>query len=209
MSNVVYINNPLLTHKISSIRGKEVSCATFRQYVKQIAVMETYEAMKDFETVDREIETPIKKTVKPFIEEDKIVIVPILRAGIGMQEGVSAVLPGARVHHIGMRRDEVTHLASTYYCNLPASLENNIVLLVDPMLATGGSALDAIKLLKEHGAKDIRFLSIIAVPEGVKAVSEAYPDVKIYIGALDERLNENCFITPGLGDAGDRIFGTL
>lgn len=209
MSNVVYLDNPLLTHKISSIRDKSVPCATFRQYVKQIAVMEAYEALRDIASVEREIETPIQKTVKPFIEENKIVLVPILRAGLGMQEGVSNLIPNAKVCHLGMKRNEETHQASTYYSNLPASLADDYVLLLDPMLATGGSAIDAIKLLKEHGAKNIRFLSIIAAPEGVKAVSEKFPDVKIYVGALDEKLNENAYIVPGLGDAGDRIFGTL
>ena len=202
------VKHPLIQHKLSILRSKETGTKLFRELVGEITQFLAYEALRNVPTVPVDVETPLA-VAKCAQLKDEIVIVPILRAGIGMQEGVSAILPGARVHHIGMRRDEDTHLASAYYNNLPASLENDIVLLVDPMLATGGSALDAIKLLKEHGAKDIRFLSIIAAPEGVKAVSEAYPDVKIYIGALDEKLNENCYIIPGLGDAGDRIFGTL
>lgn len=206
---ITYLDHPLITHKISSIRGIEVVSATFRENVQQIAMLEAYEALRNVATYDKKIRTPIEETVKPFIDESKVCLVPILRAGLGMQEGISRILPHAKVCHVGMKRDEETHEAHTYYCNLPQFKEDETILLLDPMLATGGSGVDAVDLLKAHGAKKIAFLSIIAAPEGVKRFHDAHPDVDLYVGALDERLNENAYICPGLGDAGDRIFGTI
>ncbi len=203
----IYLDHPLLKHKISTIREKSLSSGDFRREVEDIAVIEFLEACKDLPTFSKEIETPITKTTQPFIDPKKVVFVPILRAGLGMEGGVLRILPEAKVYHLGMKRDEKTHMASCYYNNLPF-FHDETVFLLDPMLATGGSGIDAVKVAKEHGAKKIKFLAIIAAPEGVKAFIEKCPDVELYVGALDERLNENAYIVPGLGDAGDRVFGT-
>lgn len=207
--NVHVLDHPLLKHKISLIRDKDTPTPEFRQLVKEIAMMEGYEALKSVKTTLREIQTPIEKTTQPYVEGKNICFVPILRAGMGMVDGMSALLPTAKVGHIGLYRDEVTHEPHAYYCKLPHNLDTSDVYLLDPMLATGGSAIDAVKTLKDHGAKKISFLCIIAAPEGVEAFCEAYPDIPLYIGALDRQLNDKAYICPGLGDAGDRIFGTV
>ncbi len=207
--NVILLDHPLLKHKISILRKKETPVSQFRQLVKEIAVMEGYEALKDVKTSLVEIETPIEKTNQPMVDGENLCFVPILRAGLGMVDGFTELVPTARVGHIGLYRDEVTHEPHEYYCKLPEHLETKQVYLIDPMLATGGSGIDAVKLLKQHGAKNLHFVCIIAAPEGVKAFCEANPDIPLYVGALDRQLNENAYICPGLGDAGDRIFGTL
>ncbi len=207
--NVILLDHPLLKHKISILRKKETPVSQFRQLVKEIAVMEGYEALKDVKTSLVEIETPIEKTKQPMVDGENLCFVPILRAGLGMVDGFTELVPTARVGHIGLYRDEVTHEPHEYYCKLPEHLESKQVYLIDPMLATGGSGIDAVKLLKQHGAKNLHFVCIIAAPEGVKAFCEANPDIPLYVGALDRQLNENAYICPGLGDAGDRIFGTL
>lgn len=206
--NVTLLNHPLLKHKISILRDEKTPTSEFRQVVKEIAMMEGYEALRDVETKEVLIKTPIEETKQPVVEGKKLCFVPILRAGMGMVDGFTALVPTARVGHIGLYRDEVTHEPHEYYCKLPNNLEEKQIYVLDPMLATGGSAIDAIKLLKQHGAKHLHFVCIIAAPEGVKAFCEAYPDIPLTVGALDRQLNENAYICPGLGDAGDRIFGT-
>lgn len=206
--NVTLLNHPLLKHKISILRDEKTPTSEFRQVVKEIAMMEGYEALKDVETKEVLIKTPIEETKQPVVEGKKLCFVPILRAGMGMVDGFTALVPTARVGHIGLYRDEVTHEPHEYYCKLPNNLEEKQIYVLDPMLATGGSAIDAVKLLKHHGAKHLHFVCIIAAPEGVKAFCEAYPDIPLTVGALDRQLNENAYICPGLGDAGDRIFGT-
>ena len=206
--NVTLLNHPLLKHKISILRDEKTPTSEFRQVVKEIAMMEGYEALKDVETKEVLIKTPIEETKQPVVEGKKLCFVPILRAGMGMVDGFTALVPTARVGRIGLYRDEVTHEPHEYYCKLPNNLEEKQIYVLDPMLATGGSAIDAVKLLKQHGAKHLHFVCIIAAPEGVKAFCEAYPDIPLTVGALDRQLNENAYICPGLGDAGDRIFGT-
>ena len=206
--NVTLLNHPLLKHKISILRDEKTPTSEFRQVVKEIAMMEGYEALKDVETKEVLIKTPIEETKQPVVEGKKLCFVPILRAGMGMVDGFTALVPTARVGHIGLYRDEVTHEPHEYYCKLPNNLEEKQIYVLDPMLATGGSAIDAVKLLKQHGAKHLHFVCIIAAPEGVQAFCEAYPDIPLTVGALDRQLNENAYICPGLGDAGDRIFGT-
>lgn len=207
--NVTLLDHPLLRHKISILRDKNTPTSQFRQIVKEVAVMEGYEALKDVKTHLVEIETPIEKTKQPMVEGSHLCFVPILRAGMGMVDGMTELVPTAKVGHIGLYRDEVTHEPHEYYCKLPDHLDQKEVYVLDPMLATGGSSIDAIKLLKQHGAKHLHFICIIAAPEGVKAFCEANPDIPLYIGALDRQLNKNAYICPGLGDAGDRIFGTV
>lgn len=207
--NVHIINHPLLTHKISLLRDKNTPTAEFRTIVREISMLEGYEALKDVEMKMVEIETPLEKTVQPMLRSSKLCFVPILRAGMGMVDGFSELVPNAIVGHIGLYRDEVTHEPHEYYCKLPENLAEKEVFLLDPMLATGGSSIDAVKTLRKHGAKVIRFVCIIAAPEGVKAFTEANPDIPLYIGALDRELNDRAYICPGLGDAGDRIFGTV
>lgn len=207
--NAIVISHPLLKHKITKLRDKNTTVGEFRKTVKEIALLEAYKALENIKTFDIKIETPIEETIQPTIDEENICFVPILRAGLGMLEGFIEVVPNARVGHIGMYRDEKTHQPHEYMCKLPSDLENKKVFLLDPMLATGGSAIDAVKALKEHGVKDLNYVCIIAAPEGVKTFSQAYPDIPLYIGSLDRQLNENAYICPGLGDAGDRIFGTF
>ncbi len=208
MENVIILNHPLIKHKISLLRDKNTGTNEFRKLVEEIAMLEGYEALSDLPTEDVEIETPIETCKTPMIAGRKLAIVPILRAGLGMVSGVLALVPSAKVGHIGMYRDEETHEPHEYYCKLPTPINERTVVVVDPMLATGGSAVDAITMIKQHGGVDIKFMCIIAAPEGVKKLHEAHPDVKIYVGNLDRELNENAYICPGLGDAGDRIFGT-
>lgn len=208
MENVIILNHPLIKHKISLLRDKNTGTNEFRKLVEEIAMLEGYEALSDLPTEEVEIETPIETCKTPMIAGRKLAIVPILRAGLGMVSGVLALVPSAKVGHIGMYRDEETHEPHEYYCKLPTPINERTVVVVDPMLATGGSAVDAITMIKNHGGVDIKFMCIIAAPEGVKKLHEAHPDVQIYVGNLDRELNENAYICPGLGDAGDRIFGT-
>ncbi len=207
--NVTLLNHPLLKHKISILRDEKTPTSEFRTIVKEIAMMEGYEALKDVETKDVLIKTPIEETMQPMVEGKNLCFVPILRAGMGMVDGFTELVPTARVGHIGLYRDEVTHEPHEYYCKLPNNLEDKKIYVLDPMLATGGSAIDAIKLLKQHGAKNLHFICIIAAPEGVEAFCKANPDIPLFIGSLDRQLNEHAYICPGLGDAGDRIFGTV
>ena len=207
--NVTLLDHPLIKHKISILRDEKTPTSEFRTVVKEIAMMEGYEALRDVKTKDVTIKTPIEETVQPMVEGKNLCFVPILRAGMGMVDGFTELIPSARVGHIGPYRDEVTHEPHEYYCKLPNNLEEKQIYVLDPMLATGGSAIDAIKLLKQHGAKKLHFVCIIAAPEGVEAFCKANPDIPLYIGSLDRQLNENAYICPGLGDAGDRIFGTV
>ena len=206
--NVTYFNHPLIQHKISILRKKETGTNEFRHLVEEIAMLEGFEALNDLPLEEVEIETPIEKCKTPMISGRKLAIVPILRAGLGMVDGALKMIPAAKIGHIGLYRDPETLKPVEYYCKLPADCAEREVFVVDPMLATGGSSVAAIRMLKEKGCKKIHFLCIIAAPEGVKAMQEAHPDVDVYIGALDEHLNEHGYIVPGLGDAGDRILGT-
>ena len=206
--NVTYFSHPLIQHKISILRKKETGTNEFRHLVEEIAMLEGFEALNDLPLEEVEIETPIEKCKTPMISGRKLAIVPILRAGLGMVEGILALVPSAKIGHIGLYRDEETFEPHEYYCKLPSPIEERTIVVCDPMLATGGSSVAAIQMLKDKGCKNIHFMCIIAAPEGVKAMQEAHPDVDIYIGALDEKLNDHCYIVPGLGDAGDRIFGT-
>ena len=208
MAKVVIMDHPLIQHKIGYIRGKEIGTKEFRETISEIAMLLTYEATRHLELEDVDIETPICKTTVKRLKGKKMAIVPILRAGLGMVDGVLEMIPTAKVGHIGLYRDPETKKPVEYYCKLPAECEEREVFVVDPMLATGGSGADAISMLKERGCKKIHFMCIIAAPEGVKRLQEEHPDVDIYIGALDEKLNDHCYIVPGLGDAGDRILGT-
>lgn len=207
--NIKVLSHPLLTHKISILRNKATGTNEFRKLVEEIAILEGYEALKDLPTEEVTVETPIETCKVPMLKDPKLAIIPILRAGLGMVSGFQTLYPAAKVGHIGMYRNEETHEPVPYYCKLPSDIGNRPIVVVDPMLATGGSACDAIDQIKKQGGKDIKFVCIIAAPEGVKKLHEKHPDVKIYIGSLDRELNSNAYICPGLGDAGDRIFGTL
>ena len=208
MENVMVMDHPLIQHKISKLRDEKTGTNEFRRLVSEIAMLMGFEALRDLPTEDVEIQTPIEKCMTPMIAGKKMAIVPILRAGLGMVDGVLSLVPSAKVGHIGLYRDPETHEPQEYYCKLPEPIEQRTILVVDPMLPTGGSGSDAIKMIKEHGGKKIKFMCIIAAPEGLKRLHEDHPDVQIYVGALDRELNENAYICPGLGDAGDRIFGT-
>ena len=207
--NVVIFDHPLIRHKIAILRDEKTSMKEFRELVEEITTLMTYEALKDgIPTTEIEVQTPLEVCKQQVVKDNAIAIVPILRAGLGMVNGVHVLFPLARVGHIGMYRDEETLEPQSYYCKLPEGIEDKVVLLVDPMLATVGSACDAISLLKKRGCKYIKFMAIIGAPEGVSRVAEAHPDVDIYVSTLDRCLNENGYILPGLGDAGDRLFGT-
>ena len=206
--NITIFSHPLIQHKISLLRDKNTGTNEFRKMVGEIAMLEGFEAMSDLPLKDVEIETPIEKCMTPMLAGRKLAIVPILRAGLGMVDGILNLVPTAKVGHIGMYRNEETHEPVEYYCKLPSPIEERTIIVTDPMLATGGSAIDAIAQIKAHGGKNIKFMAIIAAPEGLKKLSEAHPDVQIYVGHLDRELNKNAYICPGLGDAGDRIFGT-
>ena len=208
MAKVVVVDHPLIQHKIGYIRRIDTGTKDFRQTISEIAMLICYEATRDLPLTEVEIQTPICKTTVKALKGKKMAIIPILSAGLGMVDGVLELIPAAKVGHIGLYRDPETHEPVEYYCKLPADCAEREVFVVDPMLATGGSAVAAIQLLKDKGCKKIHFMCIIAAPEGVKKMQEAHPDVDMYIGALDEKLNENAYIVPGLGDAGDRIFGT-
>ena len=207
MENVTYIDHPLVQHKISMLRKKTTGTNEFRTLVEEIATLMGYEALRDLPLEDVEVETPIETCMTPMLAGKKLAIVPILRAGLGMVNGVLSLVPSAKIGHIGLYRDE-THEPHEYFCKLPNPIEQRTIVVTDPMLATGGSAVAAIDFIKQHGGKHIKFMCIIAAPEGVKKLHEAHPDVQIYVGHLDRELNENAYICPGLGDAGDRIFGT-
>ena len=209
MSTVTITNHPLIQHKLSILRDKNTSSKDFRSLVSEIATLECYEATRDLPVQEVEIETPICKCIAHNLEGKKLAFVPILRAGLGMVDGVLSLVPSARVGHIGLYRDPETLKPVEYYCKLPVDIAERDVIVLDPMLATGGTAVDAITLLKKRGAKNIQFVCIIAAPCGIDALRKAHPDVDIYCGADDEKLNENGYIVPGLGDAGDRLFGTL
>ncbi|MBO5509935.1 MAG: uracil phosphoribosyltransferase [Lachnospiraceae bacterium] len=206
--NIRILSHPLIMHKISMLRDKNTGTNEFRKLVEEIAMLMGYEALSDLPIEMVEIETPIEKCMTPMVAGRKLAVVPILRAGLGMVGGILALAPTSKVGHIGMYRDENTHIPQEYYCKLPKPIEERTIIVLDPMLATGGSACDAIDRIKEHGGKNIKFMCIIAAPEGLKKLSEAHPDIQIYVGQLDRCLNENAYICPGLGDAGDRIFGT-
>ena len=208
MANYTIMGHPLIQHKISMIRDKRTGTNEFRKLVEEIAMLMGYEALRDLPTEMVEVETPIETCMTPMISGKKLAVVPILRAGLGMVNGILALVPTAKVGHIGLYRDPETHEPHEYYCKLPDPIEQRTIVIVDPMLATGGSAVDAINFVKEHGGKNIKFMCIIAAPEGLKRLMEAHPDVQIYVGHLDRCLNEQAYICPGLGDAGDRIFGT-
>lgn len=208
MGNVNIINHPLVKHKITLMCDEKTGTREFRILVEEVAMLMGYEAMRDLPTEDVEVKTPITTRKLPMLCGKKLAIVPILRAGLGMVSGLLALVPSAKVGHIGLYRDEVTHEPHEYYCKLPDRINERLVIVCDPMLATGGSAIQAVDFLKDKGCKNIKFMCIIAAPEGLDALRTAHPDIDIYVGNLDEKLNEDAYIVPGLGDAGDRIFGT-
>ncbi len=206
--NVHILDHPLIRHKVAIIRDKNTNTKQFREIIGEIAMLMAYESFKDVPTQEIEVETPLEITTQTVVKENSIAIIPILRAGLGMVEGVLSLFPAAKVGHIGLYRDEETLEPREYYCKLPINIEQKVVMVLDPMLATGGSSVSAINMLKKHGCKKIKLMSVIGAPEGVEKVAEAHPDVDIYVSTLDRCLNENGYILPGLGDAGDRIFGT-
>ena len=206
--SVSYMTHPLIKHKITLLRKETTGTNEFRKLIEEISMLMGYEALADLPTADIEVTTPIEKTVQPVINGKKLAVVPILRAGLGMVNGILALVPSAKVGHIGLYRDPESHLPHEYYCKLPDPIEERQIVVVDPMLATGGSAIAAVDFIKQRGGRRIKFMSIIAAPEGVSALMKAHPDIQLYVGCLDRCLNENAYICPGLGDAGDRIFGT-
>ena len=206
--NIVIFDHPLIQHKISLLRDKNTGTNEFRKLVGEIAMLQGFEALSDLPLEDVEVATPIEKCMTPMIAGRKLAIVPILRAGLGMVDGILSLVPTAKVGHIGLYRDEKTHEPVEYYCKLPHTIEERTIVVTDPMLATGGSAADAITLIKQHGGRNIKFMCIIASPEGLERLHKEHPDVQIYVGHLDRELNDDAYICPGLGDAGDRIFGT-
>lgn len=208
MSKVTIMDHPLIQHKIGLIRRKETGSKDFRQLISEIAMLMCYEATRDLKLTDVEIETPISKMTAKELAGKKLAVVPILRAGLGMVDGMLSMIPAAKVGHIGLYRNEETLEPVEYYCKLPKDCAEREVFVVDPMLATGGSATAAITMLKNKGVKKIRFMCIVAAPQGIERMQKEHPDVDLYVGALDDHLNENGYIVPGLGDAGDRIFGT-
>ncbi|MBS4804514.1 MAG: uracil phosphoribosyltransferase [Clostridium sp.] len=208
MSKVTQINHPLILHKLAFIRNKETGSKDFRELVEEVSMLMAYEVTRDLSTEEVEIETPICKTKCQMLSGKKVAIVPILRAGLGMVDGMLKLIPAAKVGHIGLYRDEETLQPVEYFCKLPQDIAERDIIVVDPMLATGGSAADAITMLKKRGAKNLRLMCLISSPEGIEFVQNAHPDVDIYVAGIDEKLNENGYIVPGLGDAGDRLFGT-
>lgn len=206
--NITISDHPLIKHKVTILRMKTTGTNEFRRLVDEIAMLLGYEVLRDLPTEDFLVETPIKETMSPMLSGKKQAIIPILRAGLGMVNGLLTLLPAAKVGHIGLCRNEETHEPEAYYCKLPEGLESRKIILCDPMLATGGSAVEAVDFIKKRGGKDITFVCILAAPEGIERLAKAHPDIQIYCGQLDECLNEDAYIVPGLGDAGDRIFGT-
>ena len=205
---VIVMDHPLIQHKISMLREKSRGTNEFRKLVEEIATMMGYEALRDLPLENRPVETPIELCETPFVAGKKLALVPVLRAGLGMVSGLLTLVPTAKVGHVGLYRDPVTHEPHEYYCKLPESIEDRLVMVLDPMLATGGSAVAAVDFVKKQGAKNIKFLCIIAAPEGIERFRKAHPDVQLYCGHVDRCLNDHAYICPGLGDAGDRIFGT-
>ena len=208
MSNVVIFDHPLIQHKLAILRNQNTSVKEFRELIGEISALMCYEATRNLPTKEVEVQTPVAVAKCRMLAGKKLAIVPILRAGLGMVDTIVDLIPSAKIGHIGLYGDPETHMPVEYYCKLPEDVANRQVYVVDPMLATGGSAIAAIEFLKKHGCKNIIMMNIIGCPEGVKAVQEAHPDVDIYLAACDEKLNDNAYIIPGLGDAGDRIFGT-
>lgn len=208
MDNVFFMDHPLIQHKISRLRDETTGTNEFRKLVEEITVLMGYEALRDLPVEEQEVKTPLETCRAPFIAGKKLAVVPVLRAGLGMVNGMLTLVPSARVGHIGLYRDPVTHMPHEYYCKLPEAIGERLIVITDPMLATGGSAVAAVDFVKQRGGKKIKFMCIIAAPEGLSALHEAHPDVQIYCGHLDRCLNEKAYICPGLGDAGDRIFGT-
>lgn len=205
---ITVFDHPLLKHKITLMRNKATGTNEFRRMVEEIAMLMGFEALKDLPTEAIEVETPIETCMSPVIAGKKLVVVPILRAGLGMVNGILSLVPSAKVGHIGLYRDPETHEPHEYYCKLPPAIDQRLIVVTDPMLATGGSAIAAVDFIKARGGRKIKFLAIIAAPEGLKRLSEAHPDIEIYCAQVDRELNEHAYIWPGLGDAGDRIFGT-
>ena len=208
MENVFVMEHPLIQHKISQIRDKNTGTSEFRKCIEEIAMLMGYEALRDLPLEDVEVETPIETCMSPRIAGKKLAVVPILRAGLGMVNGILALVPSAKVGHIGLYRDPETHEPHEYYCKLPKPIDQRTIIVLDPMLATGGSGSQAVRFIKEHGGRNIKFMCIIAAPEGVERMRKDHPDVQRYIGHIDRCLNENAYILPGVGDAGDRIFVT-
>ena len=208
MANVYVLDHPLIQHKLAVLRSKNTSVKEFRELISEISGLMCYEATRNLPTVEVDVETPITTAKCRMLAGKKLAIVPILRAGLGMVDAMVDLIPSAKIGHIGLYRDPETHEPVEYYCKLPEDIENRAVFVVDPMLATGGSAVAAIDFLKKRGAKDIIMMNVIGCPEGIKRVQEAHPDVEMYLAACDEKLNDHAYIIPGLGDAGDRIFGT-
>ena len=206
--NVHILDHPLIRHKLAIIRDKNTNTKQFREIISELATLMAYESFKDVPTQEIVVETPLETVTQTVVKENSIAIVPILRAGLGMVDGILSLFPAAKVGHIGLYRNEETLEPCEYYCKLPVNIEDKVVMVVDPMLATGGSAVDAVSMLKKHGCKKIKLMSIIAAPQGVEKVASAHPDVEIFVSTLDRTLNEHGYILPGLGDAGDRIFGT-
>lgn len=210
MNNNIYIlNHPLIQHKITMMRDRNTGTNEFRKLTEEVAILMGYEALRDLPLRNIEIETPLQKFSAPVIAGKKLAIVPILRAGLGMVNGILSLVPSAKVGHIGLYRDHVTHEPHEYYCKLPDNIHDRTIVVLDPMLATGGSACAAVDFIKQRGGKNIKFMAIIAAPEGLERLAKTHPDIQIYCGQLDERLNDDFYICPGLGDAGDRIFGTI
>lgn len=208
MPNTVILDHPLIQHKISILRDENTGTRDFRILVEEIAMLMGYEALRDLPTEPVEVKTPITTAQVPMLSGKKLAVVPILRAGLGMVDGILRLVPSAKVGHIGLYRDEETHEPHEYYCKLPKGIGERLVILCDPMLATGGSAIQAVDFIKAKGCSNIKFMCIIAAPEGLAALQKAHPDIDIFVGCLDEKLNDDAYIVPGLGDAGDRIFGT-
>ena len=208
MGKTVILDHPLIRHKITLLRDENTGTRDFRVLVEEIAMLMAYEALRDLPTELVEVKTPITTAKEPMLSGKKLAVVPILRAGLGMVDGILGLVPSAKVGHIGLYRDEVTHAPHEYFCKLPGGIAERLVILPDPMLATGGSAVQAVDFIKAKGCNNIKFMCIIAAPEGLKALQAAHPDIDIYVGCLDDHLNSDAYIVPGLGDAGDRIFGT-
>ena len=208
MENVTIFNHPLIQHKISILRNKETGTNEFRKLIEEIAVLMGFEALRDLPLEDVKVETPIETCMTPMISGKKLAVVPVLRAGLGIVNGITTLVPSAKIGHIGLYRDPITHEPHEYYCKLPDPISERLIVVTDPMLATGGSGVAAVDFIKQHGGKKIKFMSIIAAPAGIERLMKAHPDIQLYVGHIDHKLNENAYICPGLGDAGDRIFGT-
>ena len=208
-SRLTVVDHPMVQHKLTIMRDVKTGSKQFRELVKELALFEGYEATRDFPLEDVEVETPIETCMTPMISGKKLAVVPVLRAGLGMVNGITTLVPSAKIGHIGLYRDPETHKPHEYYCKLPDPIEQRLIVVTDPMLATGGSAVDAVRMIKAHGGKNIKCMFVIAAPQGLERLHKEHPDVQIYVGHLDRELNDHAYICPGLGDAGDRIFGTI